>query len=254
MAIPTLGVGCVPTLLLTRGRSPTLYFVQPYPGTESLPKSQGFQGPILCRRPEHSPGIGPIFVCLDEFVARSWEMCRMIVSGGKWEIAKEALWLLTMHRVHRLGDSMAWTPGADSVPALPRQLRPSHFDYPSEVQRYILPESSTQFYVIPVVTKAPPPPKYGLVFVTLFFSLMRKGCSKSTYRPAIFKFDSKIWLLCFFHFAVFLKSRWLISTVWNGWWWWWSGQSLRFREQIQWLFIDEYFIPDLSDLMLLHIL
>lgn len=32
-----------------------------------------------------------------------------------------------------------------------------------------------------------------------------------------------------------------------------QGQSLKFREQIQSLFIDEYFIPYLSDLMWLHV-
>ena len=55
--------GYVPTLFLTRRGSPTLYFIQSYPGSRSLPKSQGFQGPIFCRGLEHSPRIGAMLIC-----------------------------------------------------------------------------------------------------------------------------------------------------------------------------------------------
>ena len=146
---------------------------------------------------------------------------RMVVNGGKWETAKEAPWLLTMHRVHSLGDRLTWILGANSVPTLPWQQRPNHHAHPSGYHPFA--KSSAQFYVMPVVTKAPPPPEYGLFFVILFFSCMRKGCSKNIYLSAIFKFNSKIWLLSFSHFIVFFsKSRWLIPSLWNGWWWWWS--------------------------------
>lgn len=213
MAIPILVVGEVPMSFLHRGRASTSCILSSLTlGAGSLPQSQGFQGPILCRGLEHSS----TFVFLHDYLARSWEVYRVIVSGGKWERAKEApcLGQCMEFTVLETGWPELWelTQFLCSSLAVVTQTHGlcqwSSIISPCWILHSILHDTSN--HQGSTISK---------VWTVFCLPLMGKCCSKSRCLPTIFKLESNIWLLCFLHCIVFFsKSRWLISTVWNGWW------------------------------------